>query len=220
MKIVSGPLSMFGAKVEIAAHEKGIDFERVMAPFSQLRGYEPRHPDVVRINPKRQVPVLMDGDLEIFDSTQIFEYLEDLKPDPALWPAGPAARAVARQLEHGSDEVYFPHIVRLMGLERTPDDPAAQAARAAAAQYYLRMEQVLGERAFLADTYSYADIAFYMAQLFGARKGAPMTDETPRLLAWRDRMTARPAVWKVAGAMAGYLASIGEAVPGFLRARG
>ncbi|MDN7489022.1 glutathione S-transferase family protein [Burkholderia sp. AU45274] len=217
MKIISGPLSMFGAKVEMAAHEKGIEFELVMVPFSQLRGYDPKHPDVLRINPKRQVPVLIDGDLELFDSTQIFEYLEDLQPDPALWPAHPAARAIARQLEHCSDEIYFPHVVRLMGLEEKPDDPAAQAARVAAAQYYRRMEHVLADRAFLADTYSYADIAFYMAQLFGARKGAPMTDETPRLLAWRERMTARPAVRKVAGAMAGYLASIGEAVPDFLR---
>lgn len=217
MKIISGPLSMFGAKVEIAAHEKGIDFELVMVPFSQQRGYDPRHPDVLRINPKRQVPVLIDGDLALFDSTQLFEYLEDLKPDPALWPAHPAARAIARQLEHCSDEIYFPHVVRLMGLEETPDDPAAQAARAEAAHYYRRMERVLADRAFLAGTYSYADIAFYMAQLFGARKGAPMTDETPRLLAWRERMTARPAVRKVAGAMAGYLASIGEAVPDFLR---
>ncbi|WP_322081109.1 glutathione S-transferase family protein [Burkholderia sp. BCC1972] len=217
MKIISGPLSMFGAKVEIAAHEKGIDFERVMVPFSQQRGYEPRHPDVLRINPKRQVPVLIDGDLEIFDSTQIFEYLEDLKPTPALWPAQPAARAVARQLEHCSDEIYFPHIVRLMGLEGTPDDPAAQAARAEAARYYRQMERVLDNRDFLAGAYSYADIAFYMAQLFGARKGAPMTAETPNLLAWRERMTARPAVRKVAGAMAAYLVSIGEAVPDFLR---
>ncbi|RQS35558.1 glutathione S-transferase family protein [Burkholderia sp. Bp8992] len=217
MKIISGPLSMFGAKVEIAAHEKGIDFERVMVPFSQQRGYEPRHPDVLRINPKRQVPVLIDGDLEIFDSTQIFEYLEDLKPTPALWPAQPAARAVARQLEHCSDEIYFPHVVRLMGLEGTPDDPAAQAARAEAARYYRQMERVLDNRDFLAGAYSYADIAFYMAQLFGARKGAPMTAETPNLLAWRERMTARPAVRKVAGAMAAYLVSIGEAVPDFLR---
>lgn len=217
MKIISGPLSMFGAKVEIAAREKGMAFELVMVSFSQQRGYEPRHPDVLRINPKRQVPVLMDGDLEIFDSTQIFEYLEDIEPDPALWPAQPKARARARQLEHGSDEVYFPHVIRLMGLENTPDDPAAQAARHEAAQYYRRMERVLADREFLAGTYSYADIAFYMAQLFGARKGAPITKETPSLLAWRDRMSARPAVRKVAGAMARYLVSIGEAIPDFLR---
>ncbi len=79
------------------------------------------------------------------------------------------------------------------------------------------MERVLADPEFLAGAYSYADIAFHMAQLFGARKGAPMTDETPRLLAWRERMTARPAVRKVAGAMAAYLASIGEAVPDFFR---
>ena len=77
MKLYSGPLSMFGAKAEIAAHEKGLDFELVMVPFEMKRLYEPKHPDVLRINPKRQVPVLIHGDLEIFDSTQIFEYFED-----------------------------------------------------------------------------------------------------------------------------------------------
>ena len=78
------------------------------------------------------------------------------------------------------------------------------------------MERTLGTREFLAGTYSFADIAFYMAQLFGERKGAPMTSETPRLLAWRDRMTKRPAVRKVAGAMVAYLHSIGRPVPDFL----
>ncbi len=216
MKIYSAPLSMFGAKVEIAALEKDIEFELVMVPFDPARGYEPRHPDVLRLNPKRQVPILIDGDLELFDSTQIFEYLEDLGIGPRLWPQKPAARALARQLEHRSDEVYFPHVIRLMNLEETPDETAAKAARDAAAQYYREMERTLGTREFLAETYSFADIAFFMAQLFGERKGAPMTGETPRLLAWRDRMTKRPAVRKVAGAMAAYLHSIGRPVPDFL----
>src|ERR1700756_800558 len=111
MKLYSGPLSMFGAKAEIALHEKGIDFELVMVPFEMKTLYQPKHPEVARINPKRQVPVLIHGDLEIFDSTQIFEYLEELKPAPALWPTGTAARAQARLLELRSDEVYFPPIV-------------------------------------------------------------------------------------------------------------
>src|ERR1700722_45341 len=85
-RLYSGPLSMFGAKAEIAALEKGFPFELVMVPFDWDRLYDPKHPDVVRINPKRQVPVLIHGDVEIFDSTQIFEYLEDLMPDPPLWP--------------------------------------------------------------------------------------------------------------------------------------
>jgi glutathione S-transferase len=216
MKLYSGPLSMFGAKAEIAAHEKGLAFELIMVPFEMKTLYQPKHPEVLRINPKRQVPVLIDGDLEIFDSTQIFEYLETIRPEPALWPVEPKARARARLLEHKSDEVYFPPIIRLMGLQATPDDPAAVEARGAALAYYDNLEKAMAGKDWLAGSYSYADIAFYMAQLFGDRMGAPMTDAHPRLQQWRDRMSARPAVAKVAGAMGRYLLSQGRKIPAFL----
>ena len=141
--------------------------------------------------------MLIHGDLEIFDSTQIFEYFEDLQPQPALWPAEIGARARARLIELKSDEVYFPHIIRLMGLQETPAEPTAVAARAAAVRFYTEMPETLGSREFLAGPYSYADIAFYMAHVFGARMGAPMTERTPRLMERRDRITARPAVRRV-----------------------
>jgi glutathione S-transferase len=217
MRLFSGPLSMFGAKAQIAALEKDLDFELVMVPFDMQRLYEPKHPEVARINPKRQVPVLIHGDVEIFDSTQIFEYLEDVKPSPALWPTEPAARARARLLELKSDEVYFPPIIRLMGLQDTPEDPAAVAARNAAARFYAETEALMADREFLAGPYSYADIAFYMAQLFGARMGAPMTEAAPRLRHWRDRMTARAAVRTVVGPMVAFLISQDRPIPDFLR---
>jgi glutathione S-transferase len=216
MKLYSGPLSMFGAKAEIAAREKGLDVELIMVPFEMKTLYQPKHPEVLRTNPKRQVPVLIDEDLELFDSTQIFEYFETVKPEPALWPAEPKARARARLLEHKSDEVYFPPIVRLMGLQSTPDDSGAVEARAAAASFYDEMENKLGIQEWLGGNYSYADIAFYMAQIFGERMGAPMTDVHPRLQKWRDRMSARPAVRQVAGAMGRYLVSQGRKLPPFL----
>ena len=216
MKLYSGPLSMFGAKAEIALHEKGIDFELVMVPFEMKTLYEPKHPEVARINPKQQVPVLVDGDLEIFDSTQIFEYLETVKPEPALWPADPKARARARLLEMKADEVYFPPIVRLMGLQATPNDPAAIEARAAALRFCDALEAAIEGQTWLVGDFTYADIAFYMAQLFGARMTALMTDAHPRLQAWRDRMSARPAVARVAGAMGRYLLSQDRKLPPFL----
>jgi glutathione S-transferase len=216
IRFYTGPLSMFGAKAEIALLEKGVEYERIMVPFAAGDGYEPKHPEVVRVNPKRQVPVLLHGEVEVFDSTQIFEYLEDAFPAPPLWPATPAARAAARQLELKSDEVFFPHIIRLMGLEDTPDDPAAVAARAAAAEFYAQMDARLDSRPFLAGEYTYADIAFFMAQLFGERKGAILTGATPRLLEWRARMLKRPAVGRVAGAMARWLAEQGRPVPEYL----
>ena len=67
MILYSAALSMFGAKVQIALIEKAIDFQLVMVPYDRNRGYEPRHPEVLRVNPKRQVPVLIDGDVELFE---------------------------------------------------------------------------------------------------------------------------------------------------------
>jgi len=90
------------------------------------------------------------------------------------------------------------------------------AAREAAARFYERMERALGEGEWLADRYSFADIAFYMAQLFGERMGAPITAAEPRLRKWRDRMSDRPAVRKVAGAMGRYLVSQGRMLPPFM----
>jgi glutathione S-transferase len=218
-KLYSGPLSMFGAKVQIALLEKGIAFELVMVPFDRDDRYEPRHPEVLRVNPvRRQVPVLVDGDLELFDSTQIFEYLEDLQPEPALWPAGAAARARARLLELQSDEIFFPQVVRLFGLQGDMQSAPAQAACAACARHYAAMEALLaGGGDFLAGAYSYADIAFYMAQIFAERKGAPMTGATPRLLAWRERVGSRAAVRTVVGPMMRFLQSQGRPVPAYLQ---
>jgi glutathione S-transferase len=217
LTIYSGPLSMFGAKVQIAALEKGLDFDLVMVPYDSKRGYDPKHPEVLRINPKRQVPVLKHGDVEIFDSTQIFEYLEDIAPTPALWPRDPAARARARNLEHQSDEVYFPHIIKLMGLQDALTTEPASLAIDAANRFYAEMEKRL-ESDWLTGSYSFADIAFYMAALFGERQGAPLTGSTPRLLAWRERMGQRTPVRTVVSAMATWLETAGRPVPVFMQA--
>jgi len=215
LTLYSGPLSMFGAKVQIAALEKELDFDLVMVPYDSTRGYEPRHPEVLRINPKRQVPVLTHGPVEIFDSTQIFEYLEDLAPTPPLWPRDPIARALARNLEHQSDEVYFPHVIKLMSLQNALTSEAAVTAIEAATRYYAAMEKKL-ESDWLAGSYSFADIAFYMAALFGERQSALLTDATPRLLAWRERMGQREPVRNVVSAMATWLKHAGRPVPAFM----
>ena len=104
-----------------------------------------------------------------------------------------------------------------MGLQATPDDPAAVEARARPRAILRRDGDARwAHRQWLAGSYSYADIAFYMAQLFGERMGAPMTDAHPSLQTWRDRMGARPAVRQVAGAMGRYLLSQGRKLPDFL----
>ena len=209
---------MFGAKVQIAALEKGLDFDLIMVPYDSARGYDPKHPEVLRINPKRQVPVLTHGPVEIFDSTQIFEYLEDMAPTPPLWPRDPIARAGARNLEHQSDEVYFPHIIKLMGLQDAMGHRVCDRCHRRRESSLRGDGETPGIRLWLAGSYSFADIAFYMAALFGERQGAPLTASTPRLLAWRERMGQRAPVKTVVSAMAAWLKSAGRPVPTFMAA--
>ncbi len=209
MKLYSGPLSMFGAKAEIACHEKGLDFELEFVPFSLQDLYTPKHDVVKRVNPKEQVPVLVEDDLEIFDSTQIFEYLEDVHPEPPLWPQQQTQRARARLAELRSDEVFFPNVVSLMpaGAKRAGPDGVA-AARVAIQTFYADLESAQATD-YLVGDYTYADIAFYMASYFAGFLGEPIPEGCPRLIAWRSRVGARPAVQRVVEPITAFLKSHG-----------
>ena len=113
--------------------------------------------------------------------------------------------------------MYFPHIIKLMGLQDALTTEPATIAIDAANRFYADMERRL-ESAWLAGSYSFADVAFYMAALFGERQGAPLTASTPRLLAWRERMGQRAPVRKVVSAMATWLKNAGRPVPAFMAA--
>ena len=79
-----------------------------------------------------------------------------------------------------------------------------------------RWRRRIGDKEWLAGSYSYADIAFYMAQIFGDRMGAPMTDAHPKLQAWRDRMSARPAGAPGGGRHGAVSVEPGRKLPAFL----
>ncbi len=57
-------------------------------------------------NPRGEVPVLIDGGGNIFESTVIMEYIEERWPEPALLPGDPLARAFARVTEEVCDSQY------------------------------------------------------------------------------------------------------------------
>jgi glutathione S-transferase len=204
MRLYSGPLSLFARKIEIALAEKGLEFERVMVPFSQAAGYQPKHPDVLAANPKGQVPVLVDGDLTLFDSTVIFEYLEDAYPTPPLYPAGAAARARCRLIELTADEILLPPLRQLMHRSVPPDpDPqrrSAQEADAAIGEatlrgHYIRLAEWLGDdKDYFCGRFSVADIAVFMVLRFVRRLKGPDLSSHAALATWYGRMLARPSV--------------------------
>lgn len=210
MHLYTAPLSLFARKVEIALHEKGLAFTREMVPFTQSGGYSPRHPAVLAANPKQQVPVFTDGDLTLYDSTIIIEYLEDAYPTPALFPADPVARARCRQWELFADEVMMDAVRFLLFRTEPPADPAARGASEALAQsaediltrHFATLDRLLAGQAFLCGGFSAADIAAFMVALYATRLGAPPTGCLANLATWRERLAQRPAFARVADEIA------------------
>ncbi|WP_300556589.1 glutathione S-transferase family protein, partial [Maricaulis sp.] len=84
------PLSPYAQKVKIALREKGVPFEVAMP---EGIGAGSTGGAFAEAAPRREVPALIDGDVSLFDSTIILEYIEDKWPEPSLFPADPAARA-------------------------------------------------------------------------------------------------------------------------------
>jgi len=211
MKLYSGPLSLFSRKVEIALGEKGLAYEREMVPFTQAKGYSPKHPAVLAANPKAQVPVLVDGDLTLFDSTIIAEYLDEAYPEKPLFPAGPQPRARCRLLELYGDEILFAPVRRMLYRTEPPHPvPKLQALReeegrqadAAIRAHYTDLQEQLGDQDYFCGAFSVADIALFMTVLYALRLKGPSLDGHPRLGAWYARVRARPAAAKAADEIA------------------
>lgn len=202
MKLYSGPLSLFTSKTRVALDEKGLAYERIEVGWSPEARYLPHHPDVVALNPKRQVPILVDGDVVVYDSTRIAEYLEDAYPDPPLFPLEPAQRARCRQLEAAADEILFPRVWDLIEERFYPpqagggprSEERALAAERDIALYADGLEKELAGRAFLCDAFGVADIANFAMLNAAASLGAPVASERPRLGGWMERCELRPAV--------------------------
>jgi glutathione S-transferase len=197
MKLYSGPLSLFSAKARIALAEKGLPHELVQVGWSRAAAYEPHHPDVISLNPKRQVPILVDGDVIVYDSTLIAEYLEDRYPEPRLFPASAPERARCRQQEAAADEIWFPHLWTLIrtGIYRAEDAAASVgAAVEALTTLYRDFDRGLAGREYWCDRFSVADIGTVIFVAAASSLGAPLPDDVPHMQAWRDRVTARPAV--------------------------
>ena len=103
MLLYDHPLSSYAQKVKIALREKAIAFEPKL-PDSFGTGRQ--DDDFFAANPRSEVPVLIDGDVKIFDSTIILEYVEERWPEPSLLPKDPAKRAFARMTEDVCDTQY------------------------------------------------------------------------------------------------------------------
>ena len=78
--------------------QAGIPFEEIMVRFDSFEADSAFKATVNALTPTGKVPILVDGDLVVWDTLAIAEYVAEKFPEKALWPLDPAARARARSV--------------------------------------------------------------------------------------------------------------------------
>ncbi|MBI4488856.1 MAG: glutathione S-transferase family protein [Deltaproteobacteria bacterium] len=195
IKLYTFPPSTNSRKVRIVLIEKGLEFERINIDLSKK---EQKNPDYLKIHPFGQVPALDDEGFIVYDSTIINEYLEDEYPYPHLLPTDSEGRARARLMEDFRDNYFNPPFVEIIHEvrykpESERDLKLIEHAKGEITKCFDRIERELEGREYLAGTFSLADIAFMPNIDLLERFKIPVDPKHKNMLAWMERLKARPS---------------------------
>ena len=196
------PLSPYAQKVRIALREKGVAFELALPGGVGAGGAAG---EFAEANPRAEVPVLIDGDARVFDSTIILEYIEDKWPSPPLLPAGAAERARVRMIEEVMD-THYEAINWAMGeinWFRRAEGDFAEALKARAAEqtagFLAWLERQLGGRPwFNGASFGWGDLCVVPFVAASAAMGMTPPRGGP-VSAWLDKALARQSVAETVG---------------------
>jgi glutathione S-transferase len=185
--------SPYARKVRIALYEKGLAFERVRA----LHG-DCNRTDFIDVNPRAEVPALVDGEVAIYDSTIICEYLEERHPEPRLYPAEPADRARCRFVEDLADTQLDAAAYAVSIVEFGRGESHAGIHEAAARDFrhlYGELERLLAGRSYFCGDFSLADIAVLPHVVTAGFLGFQAEPaEHPTILDWIGRVQRRASI--------------------------
>lgn len=194
IEIISGSTCPFAHRTRLVLMEKKIPYELTEIDLNDKPGW------FLALSPYEKVPVLRHGDLVVFESAIVNEYLEEVFPDPPLMPQSPAARAQVRMWVDFANNRFIPPIYRLL-MAQTAEDQARQAGKLNEALRHMERRGPGGDGDatwFAGDTFSLADLSFYPhLDRFSAvthYRGVTLGREFPRLHTWLERMAERPSV--------------------------
>jgi len=188
LRLISHKLCPYVQRAVIALTEKGVAFERIDIDLANKPDW------FLAISPLGKTPVLQVGDVAIFESAVILEYLEETQPKP-LHPADPLRRAEHRGwIEFGSAILND-----IAGFYAAADGATFKAKTAQLEQRFARLESRVaaspwfdGENFSLVDAvfgpvFRYFDVFDDIAD-FGILAGKP------NLQRWREGLATRPSV--------------------------
>jgi glutathione S-transferase len=168
------------ARVRIVLAEKAIEVDTVEIDLSDRPAW------LYEKNPSGKVPVWEEDGWALPESAVISEYLEEVHPDPPLWPADAAQRAAARLLVFRFDDFSKPYYALRRG------EPGARERLEGELRY---LDAFLERLPYLTGvSFGLADTA-YLPWVLRARDVLDIALEPwPALAAWVDRVSERPSV--------------------------
>ena len=196
LQIIGAPQSNFVRTARIACIEKGVAYELVPA--------RPHTPEVDAINPFGKIPAMRHGGVALAETKAICTYIDLAFDGPPLIPRDPVGAAKAEQwismVNTGFDLVFARQYLLawfFSGLpDGAPDRTRIDAALPRMKEMFALLDRELGKRAYLAgDSFTLAD-AFLLPLMHYMRRmpeSAEMVKASPNVVAWFDRVAARPS---------------------------
>lgn len=168
------------ARVRIVLAEKGVEYETVEIDLDDRPSW------IYEKNPLGRVPVLEEDAFVLPESAVINEYLEERYPEPPLWPADEAERALGRLLVFRFDQLSKPYYAL-----RREEDGARERLGAELA----KLNAILDAQPYLTGReFGLADIA-YVPWLVRARDRMGVDlGRFGALAEWLERLSERAAI--------------------------
>lgn len=194
-------LSSYAQKIRIALREKNIPFTSMLPP--QFSPSAP-HTDAQYklMNPRNEVPVLIDNNVPIFDSTIILEYIEDLQPTPALLPPRnqAAERAKARMIEDMCDTQYeainwgWGEVVWMKRAEGELRERLKGEVEYQLAQIHAWLSEQLGENEYFGGEFGFGWADVCIAPIMNRSASYGFGPKEDKLRCWLERVRRRESV--------------------------
>ncbi len=207
IEFITAEVCPFAQRTHLVLIEKGLDYEHREVDLSNKPAW------FETLSPYSKVPVLKHGADVVYESAIINEFIEETWPEPALLPADPPRRALARIWIDFANSKLVPSFYKVL-LERDLDKRREQIDTLAKRLHFMENEGLakLGADPYwLGDAVSLVDFAFYPHfERFAALthyRGVGIPDDCPGLTAWLAAMRRRPSVQATAHSDAYYIES-------------
>lgn len=154
-------------------------------------------PDYLQRHPFSKIPALQHGELRLFETDAIAQYLIEIFDGRALLPADPTPRARCLQLMRIADNYAYPRLVWGVFVAEQEQKTKLQGDALLEAHHVLRvLEGLLEGPCFMGDDPTLADfwIVPMIAYLRQAPSGPELMSDCPKLKAWFDGLAQHPAV--------------------------